>query len=650
MVGNRFLVFTRNFQVFSRTQSSALKEKLRNFQQRQVVLNKSSKELARLEAKKRLGIKKTQKRAYPKGKALQLLQKQNQDLDQDLKAAAIGPTSDDDLKVLVRTKDKRLIYSILGITGQQLRDSLLITKDVKKFLNRGQVEKAVILTRLAKHRGSAGMNAIMQYFLDDSQAPQSAVDMYNWRKKWGVPPNEFTNTILFDGLARQKSPIKKTNAELVLRTVDRLAQDQKLSQIEYNAALGALSNCSDVTHAFELFEKKIKGIKRDSISYLWILRACRKVESDSLFQEVLKAIIEDTPARLVDAQLLFELCKALHSRNGNYKIQRMTVLELKEYFQIEFHSELWPQSVEGFQPLPLSHWSIKQRFPLNEPVIGLFLDNCLQSRQYELGIKFFEDLKSKKSRILDLGMYHRYMELQIKENTLNCGDTCLSAFQELESNPKFVSSKHSLVLLYKAFQRQATKGANNSDTVKIDQLLSKCLQVMKETEGVYSKEFKTRLYPTKSWQFIFTIVKAANTNDALSTKLITTVVDEYLRSAIQGEFSTTLAPPANRENKETLRFIGLECVRLLNQLAFRMSIPGIEEIDVSKPSVERTIFLQRRQLRQLKNLLLEYVGILESSKPDTVKMNQHDFKIKEKASKVLSDHESDEYINYVLVR
>ncbi|GAV53082.1 hypothetical protein ZYGR_0AI03640 [Zygosaccharomyces rouxii] len=650
MLGTRFQILSRSFQVYSRIQGSSLREKLSNLQQRQVVLNKSSKELKRLEAKKRLEIKKTQKRSYPRQKAIHLIRKQNQNLDQDLKAAAIGPTSDSDLKYLLRTRDKRLIYTILGTTGEQLRDSLLVDKDVKKFLRRGLIEKAVLLTRLAKHRGSAGMNSIMKYFFHESKAPQSAVDLYNWRKKWGVPPNEFTNTILFDGLARQENPIKKANATLVLKAVDRLIENEELSQIEFNAALGALSNCNDITHAFELFERKTKGVKRDSISYLWILRACRRVESDSLFQDVISSIMEDIPTKLVDAPLLFEFCKVLHSRVDNVTLQKMTVLALKEYFEIDYDTDLWPKFVGGFQLSPLSHWSIDRRYPLNAPVVGLFLDNCLQSKQYALGLQFFEYLQKNNSGILDLDMYHKYMELQLRGNPLHCGDRCLEIYEEVENNSNFISSKHSLVLLYKAFERQAAKKANNVDEVKINGFLSKCLNAMKAAESIYSKEFNTRLYPTKSWQFIYAIVKAANTNEALSNRMITMVIDEYLRSLIHGQFSTSSISPKNGENRETLRFVELECVRLLNQLAFRMSIPGIEEVDISKPSLERDIFLQRRQLRQFKNILLEHVDALQSKHPNLGQLEQLDSKLKEKALKILDDHRSNEYINYVLVR
>ncbi|GAV48069.1 hypothetical protein ZYGR_0I03660 [Zygosaccharomyces rouxii] len=650
MLGIRYQILSRNFQLYSRVQGSSLKEKLNNLQQRQTVLNKSSKELKRLDAKKRLEIKKTQKRAYPRQKAITLLQKQNKNLDQELKAAAIGPTSDSDLKYLLKTRDKRLIYTILGITGEQLRDSVLIDKDVKKFLKRGLIEKAVILTRLAKNRGSAGMNSIMKYFFHESQAPQSAVDMYNWRKKWGIPPNEFTNTILFDGLARQKNPIKKANASLVLKAVDRLIENNKLTQIEFNAALGALSNCNDITHAFELFERKNKGVEKDSISYLWILRACKRVESDSLFQEVIISIMEDIPARLIDAPLLFEFCKTLHSRDDNVALQKMAVLALKEYFEIDYDTDLWPKLLGSFQLLPLSHWSIDRRFPLNAPVVGLFLDNCLKSKQYSLGLQFFEYLKANKTEILDLGMYHKYMELQLKGNPLDCGDKCLEVFNEVESNPNFISFKHSLILLYKAFERQALKKANNIDKVKINEFLSKCLDVIKKNEGIYSKEFNTRLYPKKTWQFIFAVVKAANTNEALSNRMFTTIIDEYLRSFIHGEFSPSSISPTNRESRETLRFVELECIRLLNQLASRMSIPGIEEVDTSKPSLERNIFLQRRQLRQFKKMLLEHVDALQSEHPNVEDLNELDVKLKEKASKILDDHKTNEYMNYVLVR
>lgn len=634
----------RTFHIYPRTQGSSLKEKLKNVQQRNVLLNKSSKELTRLDAKKRLKFKKLQKSAYSKQQALHLLKRQHGDLDEELKAAAVGPTSEADLKYLLRTKDKRMIYTILGVNGDQLRDSKLVAEDVKKFLRRGQVEKAVFLARLAKKKGSAGMNAIMEYYLNERQAPQSAVDMYNWRKKWGIPPNEFTNTILFNGLARQKKHVSKATADLVLKTVENLIKQNQLSQIEYNAALSALSNCTDVTPAFELYNKQIKGISKDAITYLWILRGSQRANSDTLFEELVSAVMENIPPSCVDAPLLFEFCKTLNSRVDS-KLQQTAILALNEYFDIDLDSNLLPRPTVGFRFVPLSHWSIDKRYPLTMPVIGLLLDNCLQTGQYELGVRSFENLKQVKRELLDLDMHHKYMELLMGWHSSDCGDRCLDVFNEMENTPNLTSVKHSLVLLYKAFEKQARKKVNNSDQNKIDSFLGKCLSFIRETEGVYSKEFNERVYPAKSWKNVFSILKAANMNKAVGTECLAALMDDYLKSLIHGEFMNVQGSNVNTE-----RFVELECVRLLNELAARMALPDVEKADLSQPTIERTIFLQRRRLLQFRNFMLKHVEALESNESNQEERVQLKSALKEKAPQVISDLRTEEYKKYVLGR
>ncbi|CDH08333.1 uncharacterized protein ZBAI_00115 [Zygosaccharomyces bailii ISA1307] len=641
----RGLALIRTFHSCQREQGSSLKEKLRNVQQHDILMNKSSKELAKLDAKKRIQFKKLQKSAYPRQQALHLLKQKHGDLDEEIKAAVLGPTSQDDLKHLIHTKDKRMIYTILGVSGDQLRDSKLIAGDVKKFLRRGQVEKAVFLSRLAKKKGSAAMNAVMEYYFNEKQAPQSGIDMYNWRKKWGIPSNEFTNTILFNGLAQQKRHVSKASGDLVLKTIDRLVKDNELSQIEYNAAISALSNCTDVTAAFELYERKIKGISKDAITHLWILRACKRIASDVLFQELVLTVLRKIPASCIDAQLLFEFCKTLNSRADCGRLQSMTILALNEYFEIELDQKSFPKPIKDFHFVPLSHWSIRERYPLSMSVIGLLLDNCLQTGQYELGIHFFRQVSKHKRDMLDIDMFHKYMELLIRGHSSTCGDQCLEVFNEIENDSNLPTVKHSLVLLYRAFEKQARKKVNNSERDKIDKFLKKCLCFIKEVEGVYSKEFNDRVYPAKSWKSIFSILKAANAHEAVGNRCLVAILDDYLKSSIRGEFEQFKS-----DSPSAQRFVELELVRLLNQIALRMALPQIENVDHSLPSTERTIFLQRRRLLQLRNCVLKHVEALESENRNKDVLEKWELALREKARHIILDHATEEFNKYVLER
>lgn len=99
------------------------------------------------------------------------------------------------------------------------------------------------------------MNLIMKYYFEVVQSQQSAVDIFNWRKKWGVPIDQHSITILFNGLSKQENLVSKKYGELVLKTIDSLCDKNELTEIEYNTALAALINCTDETLVFKLLNK-----------------------------------------------------------------------------------------------------------------------------------------------------------------------------------------------------------------------------------------------------------------------------------------------------------------------------------------------------------------------------------------------------------
>lgn len=175
----------RTFYSITNLQKSQVRERLHQLEYNDFVLKKTSKDLDRLNSKKRRQIKKLQKTAYPKDQALHVLRKFHNVNNEALADTKLGPTSRTDLKFLSVTKDKRLLYTILGVNGQQLRDAKLIASDVQKFLKRGQLEKAVFLARLAKKKGVVGMNLIMRYYFEVLKSQQSAVDIFQLEKKMG---------------------------------------------------------------------------------------------------------------------------------------------------------------------------------------------------------------------------------------------------------------------------------------------------------------------------------------------------------------------------------------------------------------------------------------------------------------------------------
>ncbi|QLQ80604.1 hypothetical protein HG537_0D06050 [Torulaspora globosa] len=632
MLRNQWRLFSRNFHVIGALRGSQVKEKLRNFEQSNTVLYRTSKEMERLNKKKLMKLKKIRKTAYSKQQAIDILSKKHGFADKDSKEIELGPTSESDLKFMSTTRDRRMLYTILGVNGEQLRDSRLVKEDTEKFLKRGQIEKAVFLARLAKKKGSAAMNSIMEYYLCDLQFPQSAVKMYNWRKKWGIPANEYTNTILFRGLARQDQHISRATGELVMKILNRSIEREELSQIEFNAALGALANCTDVTLAFELFDKRLKGIRRDAISYLWMLRASSRIKTDQLFNTILGGLMEGMPAKCVDSQLLFEFCKTLASRSGSKETRCLALAALNNYFNFDLEKSLIPEVPQGLAILPLSHWALEKKYPVNKHTIGLFLRTCLQTGKFELGIDAFKRLKEKKRHLIDVDMFHLYMELLMKNDPKTCGEECLKVFEEMESFEGIPFSKHTLVLVYRSFDIQSSKKAIYDDDRAVERMLKLCRAFCLEQEGIFSKEFNSKIIPIESWQFFVTIVKNLNTHGKISTYDLKLILDDFMKAICHGIFDIK-----HLAKKEVARFVELEIVRLVAVFTQRLDMPDIENLDTIKEGPEREMFLLRRLGIRFKNALLRHVSILQSKEQENEDINELEWSLKQLARKIMAN-------------
>ncbi|QLG73251.1 hypothetical protein HG535_0E03350 [Zygotorulaspora mrakii] len=623
----------RLFHLLAPCSGSQVKEKLKRFEKSSAILHKTSKELTRIKAKKNLELKNARKKAYSRQQAEHVL-KTRYDISEDvLKNGSIGPSSESDTKYLTLVKDRKMLYTILGINGEQLRDSRLIADDVKKFLRRRQVEKAVFLARLAKKKGAAAMNAIMEYYLLELKFPQSAVRLYNWRKKWGIPPNEYTQTILFNGLAQQKQLISRASGEMVLRIVDSQVEKGELTQIEFNAALGALSNCTDVTCVFELFERKIDNIHRDAITFLWMIRACCRVQSSRLFKEIISGFMEKIPVKCFDSQLVFEYCKSISSRLEDKELKKVTLNALHTYFELDVDEKQLPAVPADLVIFPLTHWDIDRKFKISPNVIGLFLENCLECEEYKIGINFFRNLRDNKPGLLDLGAYFNYMDLLIRNYPTSCGEKCMEVFNEMESNGKLISTKHSLVLVYRAMLKQASKKYVSADVAKVENLLSSCQTFIKEQEGIYAKDFKEKIQPFQSWKFLLGIWKKVNVHNNISDVRVKSMIDDFAKSLSYGEFSI-----GSRKGKflEDQRFVELEVVRLLKNFASRLELPNVEELDSTSPGPLRDIFLLRRLTLRMKDRLVEHIEMIERKQRDVKGVENLEWSLKQLAQKLLS--------------
>ncbi|CAI4060316.1 Mrx1p SKDI_05G1530 [Saccharomyces kudriavzevii IFO 1802] len=603
-------VLRRSFHSLTNLQKTQVKERLQELERHDFILNKTSKQLESLKSKKRRHLKKLQKSAYPKDQALHILRKIHNVNNETLADAKLGPTSQADLKFLALTKDKRLFYTILGVNGEQLRDAKLIAKDVQKFLKRGQLEKAVFLARLAKKKGVVGMNLIMKHYFEIVKSQQNAVDIFNWRKKWGIPIDEHSITILFSGFSRQDNLVSKKYGELVLKIVDGLNDKNELTEMEYNTALAALINCTDETLVFKLLNKKCPGLKKDSITYTLMIRSCTRISDEKNFMVVLNDLINKIPRHCVDPKLFFAYCEVICNRRfSKIENQDMGLWALSEYFQFDktiFRKYLQPS---GFPELvPLSYWDINEPFPLNTHVMGLFMNYCLKNKKFDLAIEAFQALEARNNKMLDLDIYHKYMETLTTARPTTCGEECLDIYERIDlSAPHISITKRSLILVYNAFQRQSLKAVTNKDESKTENLLRKIRKFIDSTEAKYSSKLNCKVYGLKSWKFLFPILKSLNMHDKVATVELKSVLDEYLK------FLLIVAVENGVEaSPEDRRFVALEGIRLVKILTERIKLPTLDSEEIATlKGIERSKFLARRHLLRLKQMLLEDLADIE---------------------------------------
>ncbi|CAI1955056.1 hypothetical protein SEUBUCD646_0E01650 [Saccharomyces eubayanus] len=602
----------RTFYSLTNLRKSQVRERLHQLEKNDFVPNKTSKELDRLNSKKRRQLKKLQKTAYPKDQALHVLRKFHNVNNEALADTKLGPTSRTDLKFLSLTKDKRLFYTILGVNGQQLRDAKLIANDVQKFLKRGQLEKAVFLARLAKKKGVVGMNLIMKYYFEVLKSQQSAVDIFNWRKKWGVPIDEHSITILFNGLSKQDNLVSKKFGELVLKTIDSLSDKNELNGMEYNTALAALTNCTDESLVFKLLNKKFPGLKKDAITYTLMIRSCTRISDEERFLVVLNDLMNKVPSYCIDSKLLFEYCGVVLDRKfSKSESQEMGLRALCEYFLFDkaiFNKYL--QSSESLELVSLSHWNINEPFPLNKHVVGLFMNYCLRSKKYSFAVETFQALEERNNKMLDLDIYHKYMETLITARPTTCGEECMDVYERIDSLASHISvTKRTLILVYNAFQRQSLKAVTNRDESKTEIILRKIQGFIGHTEAIYSSKLNEKVYGFDSWKFLFPVLKNLNMHDKVNTMGLKDVLDEYVKSLLNGIFDA-----GAKESVEDKRFVALEGIRLVKILTERIKLPTLDSEEIAGlKGVDRSKFLARRHLLRLKQMLLENLAIIEGN-------------------------------------
>ncbi|QGN16163.1 YER077C [Kluyveromyces marxianus] len=612
--------FSRSFHIGFVGLGSQLKLKLNILQQKEKLVKQTEKELKKRVEEKRLKGLSAGKYGYSKQKANDILKKKYHIQDAE-KFAKIGPLSDADTSLLAITKDKRLMYTMLGITRPQLKDSVLVQKDVQKFCKRDQLQKALFLIKLAGPNGAAGMNALMEHYLTVEKDGKSAVDLYTWRKKWQIPPNEYTESILFQGLAKLPEPISVKLAERVVKIVVKMIEDERLNNINFNAALSALSNCNDTSYLFTCFDLRPKGIKKDAITYTQLLIGCSKIEDPVEAIQRADAVMNMADPRLIDSQMFFHYANVWHSRK-DIRFARCVLPLIETFYSYNVKDTTYKYTVPEFVTLPtMENWRLQRKLKMSPYTAHLILENCLKTGEYEYGIAFFEQYCKDHSESLTSKNILAYMELIIKAYPLECGYKCREMYRTLEENGSMREPLHALLKTYKAFERQASKKINNSDPEKASNLVQSCVSFIKENESsvLRSEKGQNESYiKWKAWMFLWNVVSPCKETLPLVQKKA--IMDEFIRTML---YDNAMLIRHKGITLSNMRFIYLEAVRFVKIIETSLTLSDEQlkkvqlEPEEQSASIEKKKFLFKRHVMRLRKRLLEIVENLENGKDST---------------------------------
>ncbi|SCV99875.1 LAFE_0B04434g1_1 [Lachancea fermentati] len=603
MLKNGNLISIRGFHKLHFQCVSQVKLKLGYFQAKQEVLKSTKSESQRKIEAQKTRLKKLQKKAYSRQHAQYILKSKYNVPSKVLESTNVGPTSQSDLKFLTMTRDRRLMYTMLGVTGEQLRDSKLVSNDVTKFLKRGQLEKAVFLVRIARNKGIVGMNKIIEYYCETLFDANSAIDMYTWRKKWGIPPNEYTHTILFNGLAKLRQSLSEKQASKILKIAIQLIEKNELNQIGFNAALEALVNSTNIELVFELYDRKPKSIKNDKITFSILLRALSKVKDDRLCMARTDVVMAQIPRTAIDNQIMYEYCKIWSCRTDS-QLSPLAILAIHRLFDIDLgqHKISCPEGVV----LPeLDYWKLGKRFPVNRFILELFLDCCDKNSQYQLALDTFNKCVSANKQALTPRIFERMIQIVTNGFPTGCSQHALRIFNSMEI--EFRSTKSSMILVYKSFERQAGKKLINDDSVKLDKLIHSMREFAMQNESKHSAYFKCSVLEWKAWIFAWNIINRGNERQKLPVQTRKLLLDDFIKTFIT--MSSNLNT-IDKGDRQSLRHVGLECARFVSAFADRYKIEGSLEVAENGPLREN--FLFRRMLIRFKSKLLELVKVIEA--------------------------------------
>lgn len=302
-------------------------------------------------------------------------------------------------------QERVVVLSFLGLDNvKQLENSYTVDQQVEQLLEEGKLPYAVHLCRMAKEKGSVGMNKILQHLIRKGDH-NTASQVYNSMKKWGCTGTERTPVILSRSTVKADKQLDQTEVHKMLQAYEGSMSKAKTATsklIISNAMLETLARTSSVTYAFAFYNDiPEKGrFSRDKKTYTTILsmishqplplsRECISMRK-SVWEEVQKRISLgelDIDSKLVDS---YSNSLAMQTDPEYYR----TLLAVKEQYFIN-DTDVQPET--------------ESKFPFTSRQFDILLKSALNTGQHEEAAKLFDAIPTCKHVKLDLANYHNIL-------------------------------------------------------------------------------------------------------------------------------------------------------------------------------------------------------------------------------------------------
>lgn len=195
------------------------------------------------------------------------------------KVGPLFPLSDLELDRIFDQKNIRLNYKILGTSGSQLQDSMIVDKDVTKFLERNDINKAIKLMEMARYQGGFALGTIVKYLIKNGKINES-FDQISKFKKRGLPLNGRVLNIMISDYADAVSAKIIDKSDVKIIKLMKLVQNEinrgntDISKIHVNSLMKLFrkSRHPELSYHFYQFIKEKKVIKPDVITYTELFR------------------------------------------------------------------------------------------------------------------------------------------------------------------------------------------------------------------------------------------------------------------------------------------------------------------------------------------------------------------------------------------